>query len=103
MGLLALPTPWLVRRFGRDPVLLGALLLLCVATLGRSLSADVTTLLLATAGVGAGIAIAGALMAGFVKARFPTKAAMMMGIYATALSLGSTLSAGATGPVAANF
>lgn len=102
MGLLALPTPWLVRRYGRDPVLLGALALLCLSTLARSLSSNVTGLLLATAGVGAGIAVAGALMAGFIKARFPTKAAVMMGVYATALSFGSTISAGATGPVAAN-
>ncbi len=102
MGLLALPTPWLVRRYGRDPVLLSALLLLCLSTLARSFSGNVTGLLLATAGVGAGIAMAGALIAGFIKARFPTKAAMMMGIYATALSFGSTISAGATGPVAAN-
>ena len=28
MGFFALPTPWLARRFGRDPVLLVALLLL---------------------------------------------------------------------------
>lgn len=103
MGLLALPTPWLVRRYGRDPVLLGALLLLCLSTLARALSTNVGGLLLATAGVGAGIAVAGALIAGFIKARFPTGAAMMMGIYATALSFGSTVSAGVTGPVAANF
>ncbi|MBB3901408.1 CynX/NimT family MFS transporter [Methylobacterium brachythecii] len=103
MGLLALPTPWLVRRYGRDPVLLSALLLLCLSTLVRALSPNVASLLLATAGVGAGIAIAGALIAGFIKARFPTKAAMMMGIYATALSFGSTVSAGVTGPVAANL
>jgi len=103
MGLLALPTPWLVRRYGRDPVLLCALLLLCLSTLARALSPNVATLLFATAGVGAGIAVAGALVAGFIKARFPTSAAMMIGIYATALSFGSTVSAGATGPIAANF
>lgn len=60
-------------------------------------------LLLATAGVGAGIAIVGTLMGGFIKAKFPTKAAMLMGIYATALSLGSTVSAGATGSIANRF
>src|ERR1700677_241379 len=32
MGLLALPTPWLARRFGRDNVMIWALLLLLVAT-----------------------------------------------------------------------
>ena len=38
-------------------------------------------------------------MAGFVKASFPTRAAVVMGIYATALSFGSTLSAAVTGPL----
>ncbi len=102
MGALALPTPWLVRRYGRDPVLLVALLLLCVSTFARAFSPGVAWLLLATTGVGAGIAVAGALIAGFIKARFPTRAAAVMGLYATALSLGSTVAAGASGPVAAN-
>ncbi|GLK66989.1 CynX/NimT family MFS transporter [Hansschlegelia plantiphila] len=101
MGLLALPTPWLARRFGRDRVILGALALLCASIVIRAFAAGPFTLLGATIGVGAGIAVVGALIAGFVKARFPAKAAMMMGIYATALSLGSTLAAAATGPVAA--
>jgi CP family cyanate transporter-like MFS transporter len=103
MGCLALPTPWLARRFGRDPVLLAALLLLCVATTARAFAPNTSLLLLSTAGVGAGIAIVGALMAGFIKGSFPTKAAMVMGIYATALSFGSTLSAAATGPLATHF
>ncbi|MFL9609045.1 CynX/NimT family MFS transporter [Methylobacillus sp. Pita2] len=100
MGLLALPTPWLARRYGRDPVLLLALLLLCVAIAARAFSRSVDMLLLSTAGVGAGIAIAGALIAGYIKGNFPHKAAMVMGIYATALSFGSTLSAAVSGPVA---
>ena len=36
MGLLALPTPYLARRFGRNPVLLAALILLCVAVATRA-------------------------------------------------------------------
>ncbi|MGI3899932.1 MAG: MFS transporter [Janthinobacterium lividum] len=100
MGLMALPTPWLVRRFGRDPVLLLALLLLCLSTAARAFATDPVILLVTTGGVGAGIAVAGALMAGFIKASFPTKAAVLMGIYATALSFGSTLSAAVTGPIA---
>lgn len=101
MGALALPTPWLARRLGRDRVILAALALLFLATLGRAFANSTAWLLLTTAGVGVGIAIAGALIAGFIKARFPTRAAVAMGIYATALSVGSTLSAALTGPVAA--
>jgi CP family cyanate transporter-like MFS transporter len=101
MGLLALPTPWLARRFGRSGVLVASLVLLFVSMVGRALAPNVSVLLLTTAGVGAGIAISGTLFAGLIKARFPTKVAMMMSIYATAISFGSTVSAAATGPIAA--
>lgn len=68
----------------------------------RALTPNTTILLLATAGVGAGIAIAGTLIAGYIKASFPAKAALLMGVYAMALSTGSTASAALTGPVAAS-
>jgi CP family cyanate transporter-like MFS transporter len=97
MGALALPTPWLVRRFGVNKVLMLALVLLSVSILIRAWAVSSSVLLLATMGVGAGIAVAGAMFAGIVKASFASRAALMMGIYATALSLGSTLSAGLTG------
>jgi MFS transporter, CP family, cyanate transporter len=101
MGALALPTPWFSRRFGRDTVILAALFVLFVSTVLRAFSTTALQLLAATAGVGAGIAIAGALVGGFIKARFPTRAALFMGLYATSLSLGSTMSAALTGPIAA--
>lgn len=100
MGILALPTSWLARRFGRDPVVLIALLLLFTSIAARAFSTGPIVLFSTTAGVGAGIAVAGTLIAGFIKARFPAKAAVLMGIYATALSLGSTIAAALTGPVA---
>lgn len=100
MGVLALPTPWLARRFGRDRVILSALVLLLAAGVARAFAPTTAILLMTTAGVGGGIAIAGALIAGFVKASFPARAAFAMGIYATALSFGSTISAAITGPVA---
>lgn len=97
MGALALPTPWLVRRFGVNNVLMFALSVLSLSMLVRAYSPGSGLLIGATVGVGAGIAIAGAMFAGIVKASFAHRAALMMGIYATALSLGSTLSAGLTG------
>jgi CP family cyanate transporter-like MFS transporter len=100
MGLLALPTPWLARKFGRNGLILTALLLLTVSTVTRAFAHNVPVLLVSTAGVGAGIAIAGASIAGFIKARFSTRAVLLMGIYATALSFGSTVSAAVTGPLA---
>ncbi len=100
MGLLALPTPWLARRFGRNRVLTGALVGLFISTVARGLVPGIGTLLVATAGVGAGIAISGALFAGLIKERFPTKAALLMGIYATSLSFGGAISAATTGVIA---
>ncbi|WP_439864325.1 MFS transporter [Pseudomonas antarctica] len=100
MGLLALPAPWLARRFGRDRVILVALAVLCVATGLRAFVGSIGLLFLSTVGVGAGIAVAGALIAGFVKASYPKQAAMLMGVYATALALGSTVAAALTGPLA---
>jgi MFS transporter, CP family, cyanate transporter len=97
MGALALPTPWLVRRFGVNKVLMLALGLLSLAIGMRAYADSQVLLISATLGVGAGIAVAGAMFAGIVKASFANRAALMIGIYATALSLGSTLSAGLTG------
>jgi len=97
MGALALPTPWLVRRFGVNRVLMFALSILSASMLVRAYSPVSGLLMATTVGVGAGIAVAGAMFAGIVKASFANRAAFIMGIYATALSLGSTLSAGLTG------
>ena len=101
MGLLAAPVPWLTRRYGRDRVMFAALALLTVSSLVRAFAGSVAMLFATTVGIGAGIAIAGVLIAGFVKAGFPRQVAIFMSVYATALALGSTLSAAATGTIAA--
>jgi CP family cyanate transporter-like MFS transporter len=101
MGLLAVPVPWLTRRYGRDRVMFAALALLTASSLLRAFAGSVTLLFATTVGIGAGIAIAGVLIAGFVKAGFPRQVAIFMSLYATALALGSTLSAAATGTLAA--
>ena len=103
MGLLALPTPWLAQRFGRDRMIIAALLVLALATLGRAFSESTAALFATTAGIGVGIAIAGAMIPGFVKEGFPGRVAMLMGVYAMALSVGSVLAAGVTGLVAQHF
>ncbi|WP_208453876.1 CynX/NimT family MFS transporter [Burkholderia gladioli] len=101
MGLLALPTPWLARRFGRDRAILAALIVLFAATLGRAFAGSIAQLLLSTAGVGAGLAVAGALVGGFIKAAYPARVALVMGVYAAALSFGSAVSAAASSPLSA--
>lgn len=103
MGLLALPTPWLARKFGRDPLLLTAIVLLSVSIVLRAFAPGMSWLFLTTAGVGAGIAVSGALFAGLIKARFPHRVAAMMGVYTTAISMGSVISAAISGPIAVNW
>lgn len=102
MGILALSTPWLAHRFGRNQVILAALILLSFSMVARALSPNTFFLLSTTVGVGASIAIAGTLMGGFIKGNFPTKAAVLMGIYSAALSLGTSVSAGVSGAIASN-
>jgi CP family cyanate transporter-like MFS transporter len=102
MGLLALATPGLARRYGRDRVILMSLAVLSVATAARAFVESTGLLLVTTAGVGVGIAIAGALIAGFIKAKFPKHVALLMGIYAMSIGLGSTIAAAATGMIAAS-
>lgn len=103
MGILALPTPWLAYRYGRDRVILVALILLLLATLGRAFAGSVASLLASTVAVGAGIAIAGALVGGFIKAAYPKRAAFVSGIYAAALAAGSAISAAVSSPISQAF
>ena len=99
MGALALPAPWLAHRFGRDRAILVALLVMGGAMSLRTVVDSVGQLFITTAGVGAGIAIAGTLLSGYVKARFPGRVAVFMGLYTTSIALGSTLAAASTGPL----
>jgi CP family cyanate transporter-like MFS transporter len=103
MGLLALPAPFLAKKYGRNNLILFALITLFICLIIRAFSPNTLVLLLATAGVGAAIAIAGTLMSGFIKAKFPLRAAFMIGIYSTTIGLGSTFSAIATAPIASYF
>lgn len=102
MGLLALATPGLARGYGRDRVILISLALLTVATAARAFVGSTGLLLVTTAGVGAGIAIVGSLIAGYIKAKFPKHVALLMGIYAMSIGLGSTIAAAATGVIASS-
>lgn len=101
MGALALPAPWLARKLGRDRVILAALLLLAVSISLRAMAPNVSTLMLTTFGVGAGIAIPGTLLSGVIKEKFGAQAAQVMGVYSTALAAGSAISAFVTAPVTA--
>ncbi len=100
MGLFALMVPGLARRFGIDRCVVVALLLLGIATLLRALSPNAVFLLGSTFVASVGIAIAGAMTGGWIKTHFPHRAALFMGIYAAGLSVGATLAAVFSAPIA---
>lgn len=100
MGIFALLAPRLTVRLGIDRCVILALALLGSATLLRAVSPNPALLLGSTFLASVGIAIAGALIGGWIKAHFPDRAALFMGIYAAGLSLGATLAAVFAAPIA---
>ncbi|WP_384423491.1 MFS transporter, partial [Streptomyces sp. NPDC057545] len=49
--------------------------------------------------IGIGIAVAGPLLSGFIKEKFPTKIGLMIGVYSVGMGTGASLSAGMTIPL----
>ncbi|MFJ4477285.1 CynX/NimT family MFS transporter [Streptomyces xanthochromogenes] len=102
LGLGALVAPWLARRFGSEPVLLFALLLLAVGILVRVAPSPVA---LYGGGVlvGTAIALLNVLMPGLIKRDFPDKAASMTSVYTGAMIAGATLVAASSVPLEKAF
>ena len=100
MGVFALLAPRVAGKFGVDRSIVGALALLGVAVVGRAMAPSVLLLLTCTTLVGIGIAISGALIGGWIKSHFPGHAAFFVGIYAGGLSIGATIAAVFTEPLA---
>ena len=98
LALFAAPAPALARRFGVERTLLGALLLIC---LGTGLRAWPSLVLLFASSVlaGAGIAVGNVLVLGLVKRDFPTRSAMMTGLYTLAICVGASVSTAFTVPL----
>jgi CP family cyanate transporter-like MFS transporter len=96
MGLLAFPAPRLARRFGLDIVLVIAVAICGFSGAARGWASNGLEFLLATAGVGAGIAVAQTLLGGVIKTAFPNNTSLVMSLYAATLSSGAAVSALAT-------
>ncbi|MFP6560162.1 CynX/NimT family MFS transporter [Paraburkholderia sp. B3] len=103
MGLFVLCVPALSRRLGIERTIALSLLLLGLAIFFRALATSAPVLLFWTALVGIGIAVAGALIGGWIKEHFADQASLFMGIYAGGLSIGATIAAVGTGYIAALF
>ncbi|MFG2868111.1 CynX/NimT family MFS transporter [Streptomyces sp. NPDC048338] len=102
LGVGALVAPWLGRRFGAEPVLLAALLLLGAGILLRVLP-SVYALYGGGVLVGTAIALLNVLMPGLIKRDFPDRAASMTSVYTGAMIAGATVVAAAAVPLEQAF
>lgn len=103
MGFFVLFVPALSRRLGIQRTVWLSLILLGTATLMRALAQSTALLLLWTTFVGVGIAIAGALIGGWIKENFANNSSLFMGVYAGGLSIGATMAAGGSGYISEMF
>ena len=98
LGLFAAPAPTLARRFGVERTLLGALFLICMGTLLRAWG-SLPMLFASSVLAGAGIAVGNVLVLGMIKRDFPSRAAMMTGLYTLAICMGASVSTAFTVPL----
>ncbi|WP_346840764.1 MFS transporter [Metapseudomonas otitidis] len=99
MGLLAPLAPRLAVRFGLERVIAGCLGLIGLALAARLGSHHSAVLIGSAAALGAGIAIAGPLMSGFIKRHFHDHVGRVVAWYALSMTVGGAAGAVLTEPV----
>ncbi|MBF6621139.1 MAG: MFS transporter [Patulibacter sp.] len=97
-GALAPLAPRLARRYGATTVVGAAMVVLALGLALRSVPA-LTALFAGTVVVGGAVAVSNVLMPSIVKRDFATRAGLVLGLYAMALSVGAAVAAGVTVPV----
>ncbi|RUT44594.1 MFS transporter [Paenibacillus anaericanus] len=98
-ALLSPLVPKLARRFGMSPVLFGALVLLIIGIVIRS-AWNIGSLLLGTFILGLAISICNVLMPSLIKAKYPLKIGIMIGVYSVAMNLSGAIASGISVPFA---
>ncbi len=99
MGTFALLTGKVIRKYGAEKSIMACLILIGLATCMRAFTFSISTLFTSSLFIGIGIALAGPLLSGFIKEKFPTKIGLMIGIYSVGMGTGASLSAGLTIPL----
>lgn len=98
MGILAPLAPRLAVRFGLERTITGCLALIAFALLLR-VGAHSSALLIGSAAlVGAGIAVAGPLLSGFIKRYFKGRVGQVVGWYSFSMAIGGASGAVLTAP-----
>ncbi len=98
MGLLAPLAPRLAMRFGLERSIALCLGLICVALLLRLFGHGAGLLIFTAALVGAGIAVAGPLLSGFIKRHFVERMGQTAAWYSLSMAVGGTLGVVLTAP-----
>ncbi|UYX53487.1 MFS transporter [Bacillus thuringiensis] len=99
MGIFALLTGKVIKKYGAEKAIMACLILIGLATCMRAFTFSIFTLFASSLFIGIGIALAGPLLSGFIKEKFPTKIGLMIGIYSVGMGTGASLSAGLTIPL----
>jgi CP family cyanate transporter-like MFS transporter len=100
MGIFAPAAAYVAGAIGARSAIAGGVALIAVGGLLRVSVPNAVVLVVLTLPVGIGIAVAGSLMPGVVKARLAHRPAFGTGIYATGIQLGAAVSAALAVPLA---
>src|SRR5512142_141457 len=90
-GVVSAFAAWLNRRYGEEPILLAALVLIAAGLLLRGVAPGVMLFPGTVLAAGA-IAVLNVLLSSMAKRRWPERAGLLIGIYLTTLSIGAILS-----------
>lgn len=99
MGIFALTAAPIARRIGQERTVFWAVVLIGLATVARIAGSYVTVLFATTILVGVGIALIQALLPTLVEKYFPSRVALVTGLYTASLISGAAIAAGATAPL----
>lgn len=98
MGLLAPLAPRFAVRFGLERTIAGCMALICLALGLRMFGTNPLVLIATAALVGAGIAIAGPLLSGFIKRHFLARMGKTAAFYSLSMAVGGTIGVVLTAP-----
>lgn len=97
-GVFAFLAPMFVIRFGLERTMAGLLVPLLLGILLRS-TGSTAAFFAGAVLVGVGIALGNVLLPAFIRARFPTQIALMMGIYVSVLQVSGAVGSAVTVPL----
>ncbi|WP_368499566.1 CynX/NimT family MFS transporter [Herbiconiux sp. A18JL235] len=90
-GVVGLVAPFLQRRFGLQPTVIGAMVVLLAGHLVRASSGDYLVLVVGSTLAFAGMGVANILLPPLVRRYFPDRIGLLTSVYATVMAIGATV------------